>query len=397
MKILIAHNRYQHPGGEDAVVKTEYELLKSYGEDVRLYERNNIEIDSLSPGEKLKLLFSYRWSQSSYREFKNIVDEFKPDVVHLHNIFFLLTPSVYAACQERNIPVVHSQHNFRLLCSNGLFFRENHICEECLKHTLWRGVRYGCYKNSRILTALIVAIIDHHWKKGTWLKMVDAFITATEFGKRKFIEGGIPPEKIFVKPNFLYPDPGKREKDEGYALYAGRLSQEKGIELLIGAWKYVSAAPLKVMGDGPLMEKVKNIVKDKKVNNIEFLGFQSKENAARYMKGARFIIIPSLCYESFPRIIAEAFAYGIPVLASELGTMKSLIDDGRTGRLFEPGNERDLAKIAEWMFGYPEVLELMGVNARQEYENKYSAQKNYQFLKNIYNHAIAAKKKVLPS
>ncbi len=397
MKILIAHNRYQHPGGEDAVVKTEYALLKSYGEDVRLYERNNTEIDSLSPGEKLKLLFSYRWSQSSYREFKKIIDEFKPDIVHLHNIFFLLTPSVYAACQERNIPVVHSQHNFRLLCSNGLFFRENHICEECLKHTLWRGVRYGCYKNSRILTALIVAMIDHHWKKGTWLKMVDAFITATEFGKKKFIEGGIPPEKIFVKPNFLYPDPGKREKEEGYALYAGRLSEEKGIEILVRAWQYVSAAPLKVMGDGPLMERVKNIVKDKKVNNVEFLGFQSKENAARYMKGARFIIVPSLCYESFPRIIAEAFAYGIPVLASELGTMESLIDDGRTGRLFEPGNERDLAKIAEWMFGYPEVLELMGVNARQEYENKYSAQKNYQFLKNIYNHAVTEKKKVLSS
>src|SRR3989338_6862090 len=216
MKILIAHNRYRQPGGEDAVVKTEFDLLKKFGEDVRLYERTNNEINDYSLAGKINFFWNIGWSQKSYNEIRGVLKEFVPQVVHFHNIFFTLTPSVYQACRDEGIPVVQSLYNFRLLCSNALFFRDNKVCEECLEHrNLWRGAYYGCYRNSRLVTALMVRMLKSHWDKKTWVDQVDLYITATEFSKRKYITAGIPPEKIAVKPHV---DPNgslKENSDKG--------------------------------------------------------------------------------------------------------------------------------------------------------------------------------------
>ncbi len=395
MRILIVHNHYQQSGGEDAVVDAETALLKKFGNEVRLYERTNSELMKYSLLQKLNFVLNVAWSKDSYQQMKRIIREFHPDVVHFHNIFFMLSPSVYWACREENVPVVHSQHNFRLVCANGLFFRNNHVCEDCLEKSLWHGVIHRCYKNSRFITAMVAWLLNGHWKKGTWKKMVDYYITATEFSRQKLIQAGLAASKILVKPNFVDMYPMDRATIQNYALYVGRLSPEKGVDVLVQAWSTLTAIPLKIMGSGPMEESLKDFVAVHNLKHVEFLGYLSEQQYKEYMKGAQFIVLPSLCYENFPRIVAEAYAYGIPILASRLGTMPDLIKENETGLLFDAGNTEDLASKARWLTDHTQEAALMGERARREYEEKYSAEKNYEFLINIYRQAISGRAKEL--
>lgn len=388
MRILIAHNRYRHPGGEDAVVKTEFNLLKNFGEEVRLYERSNDELNDYSFFQKMGFLWNMGWSKNSYDDFRRVLREFSPDVVHFHNIFFTLTPSVYQACRDENIPVVQSLHNFRLLCSNALFFRDNRVCEECLEHkNLWRGVFYGCYRNSRLMTALMVRMLENHWKRRTWLTGVDRYITATEFSRRKYIAGGIPAERIVVKPNVHANGVYKENQDQGYALYAGRLTPEKGVQVLLKAWKKKALLPLKVVGDGPWGAEFKRQAQD--IREVEFVGFVAKDRYEEYLKGAKFLVVPSLCYENFPKVVAEAYAYGIPIVASDLGGFPEIIDDQKTGLLFRPNDENDLLEKVQWLLSRQDRRVLLQQNIRKVYATTYGVRKNYETLIEIYQKAIA--------
>ena len=395
MKILIVHNRYREPGGEDAVVQTEFNLLKSFKEDVRLYERNNAEIDDHSFFERLKFLWQMGSCRDSCGDLGRILREFKPDVVHFHNIFFMLTPAVYQVCVDENIPVVQSLHNFRLLCSNALFFRNNRVCEECFEHkNLWRGVRYGCYRNSRWMTALMVRMLENYWKKGTWIKDVDMYITATEFGRRKYIAAGIPSERIVVKPNIDREKVSMEQEsqDGGYALYAGRLSPEKGVEVLLKAWRKKSLLPLKIAGDGPLTDQLKRDAEG--IPDLEFLGFVSSDRYQEYFKKAKFLIVPSLCYENFPRVVAEAYLYGIPVVASDLGGFPEIVRHQETGALFRAGDHDDLLNKIQWLMSQESERPLMRRKIHELYTTLYSERRNYETLKDIYARAIAREKRV---
>lgn len=384
MRILIAHNHYNQAGGEDAVVKTESALLKKFNQEVYLYERHNKEIDSYSLFKKLNFLLRLDWSKDSYRQIKKIIREFRPDVAHFHNIFFVMTPSVYFACKEEGVPVVQSQHNFRLICSNGLLFRDNQVCEECVQKTLWRGVYHRCYKNSRLATALVVRMLQKHWKQDTWRKMIDLHIALSEFSRQKLVAGGIPPHKIVVKPNFIYPDSKNQRTDRGYALYVGRLSVEKGVYVLLDAWKSIKNLPLKIMGDGPLSGRLQSYVESQGIHQVDFLGYVPEGRYEECMKGAKILIVPSVCYENFPRVIAEAFSYGIPVVASRLGSMEELVKDKETGLLFRAGDPHDLKEKITWMLEHGDELEQMGKKARREYEEKYAAETSYKNLMDIY-------------
>ena len=223
--------------------------------------------------------------------------------------------------------------------------------------------------------------------------MVDCYITATEFGRQKYIRSGIPAEKIFVKPNFVHSDCKKQNNDKGYALYVGRLSHEKGVSLLLEAWQTGLDIPLKIMGDGPLSAELRTYVQTKNIKHVEFLGYQSKKQYDDYMNGAKFIVVPSVCYENFPRIIAEAYAYGIPVLASRLGTMEELVKDNVTGLLFTPGDSHDLAGKVRWLSDHRLEWQVMCTNVSQEYEQRYTAERNYNILMNIYKKALESKQK----
>ena len=389
MRILIVHNRYQQRGGEDAVFEAESQLLRRFGEDVQVYERSNVELKDYDVLQKMNFLFEINWSKKTYADIKRILKGFRPDVVHVHNIFYMISPSIYNACQEEGVPVVQSLHNFRLRCANGLFFRNNRVCEKCLDGSLWWGVWYRCYKNSSFMTALTVRLLDHYWRNRTWQEKVTYYLTATEFTRSKYIKAGISAGKIIVKSNFFDHSPLASQGDsQGYALYVGRLSHEKGVKVLLKAWKSLLEFPLKIMGDGPLMDELKAYAAKENLKLVEFLGYVPHQDYEAYLRNAKFVVVPSLCYENFPRIVAEAYAYGKPVLASRIGSFIELVRDNETGFLFEAGNSEDLLKKVHYFIDQENSVGKISRGARQEYESKYAPKDNYTDLKKIYEQAI---------
>jgi glycosyltransferase involved in cell wall biosynthesis len=309
-------------------------------------------------------------------------------VAHVHNTLALVTPSVYYACQDEGVPVVQTLYNYRLICPVGSLLREGRICEECINHSLWRSVRYGCYRNSRVQTAAVAGMLYRHRRRATWSQMIDAYLVPTEFMRRKLIEGGLPAVKIVVKPNFHEPDPGLRETSDDSALYVGRLTEEKGLRILVAAWKRMEHPPrLRIIGDGPLREELEQVA-GMSQGCIEILGQRSHAEAMEYLKKAAFVVLPSAWYEGFPHVILEAYACGVPILASRLGTLADVIEDGVTGLLFEPGQSADLAAKVLWMVGHETAARQIGLNGRRTYETLYRAEQNYQRLQAIYQGVI---------
>lgn len=384
MRILMGHNLYQTPGGEDTVARAEAELLRSYGEEVLEYQRHNDEFTRLNPASKISQLMSFGFNRTSYNEMRKVLRQFRPQVAHFHNIYYMLTPAVYRACRDENVPVVQSLHNFRMMCSNGLFYRHGHVCEDCVTKNLWEGVKHRCFRNSAIMTAVMASTLEGFWRKGVWLNDVDRFIVAAEFTRRKYVDRGIPVEKIVLKPHFMHPDPGRRHHDLGYVLYLGRLSQEKGVDVLLKAWRDLKTIPLKIAGSGLLESSLRDLVRKQNLSSVEFMGFQDQGEGQKLLAHARAIVVPSVCYENFPRVIVEAFAHGVPVLASRIGSLAELIEDGRTGVLVNPGDPADLERAVRWCFENPLKTLQMGDNARRVFEERYSARNNYEKLMEIY-------------
>jgi len=399
MKVLIVHNFYQSasPSGEDIVFKNEVELLRRNGIKVITYTKHNDEIKEYGLLGKLYLPFRSIWSVKTNEELKKLIKKEKPNIAHFHNIWYLISSSAYYACKDMGIPVVQTLHNFRIFCANGLLIRNGNVCEECISKTVNRlevigrlkliknALKYGCYRDSR-LHSLPIAFTEYfHWAKKTWINKVDAYIALTEFGKNKFIEAGLPAEKIFVKPNFLPNPPEPNYSHQNYACFLGRISKEKGLGLLIEAFKLLrnSQFKIKIIGDGPLKNYFEEKVKKEGINGIEFLGRKEHLESMEILKNAKFLILPSICYEMFPMTLIEAFACGKPVVASNLGVFSELVQNGKTGLLFEAGNIEDLAEKIKWMI--ENDCSEMGKNARKLFEERYSEKKNFEILIEIYN------------
>ncbi|NMG19077.1 glycosyltransferase family 4 protein [Brasilonema bromeliae] len=389
MRILSLHNRYQLPGGEDVVVSMERELLEANGHCVDLFEVNNDHITNSI--EKAKSAVNSIYSISSKTQILQRIASFKPDIVHVHNFFPILSPSVYYACREAAVPVIQTLHNYRLLCLNSYFFREGKVCEDCLgKSFAWPGVVHSCYRGSKTGSAVIGAMQSIHRTLQTWNKVVDVYITVTEFARQKYIQGNLPASKLVVKPNFLYPDPKPGEGQGNYALFVGRLSPEKGLETLLKAWeKLAGKIPLKIVGDGPLANTVASTAQ--RLTGVEWLGRLPKQEVLKLMKDAQALIFPSLWYEGFPLVIVEAYAVGLPVIASNLGSQSSLVEHGRTGLHFRPGDPEDLVAQVEWALTHPAALAQMRQETRGEFEAKYTAERNYQMLMDIYERVVNCK------
>jgi len=384
MKVLIGHNRYRWPGGEEAVVKTESRLLEAAGHPVQVFEADNDKVGrrGLNNIWTAKELF---WSTASYRRLREVLRAFKPDIAHFHNIYFSLTPSVYDACRDEGVAVVQSLHNFRMLCANALFFREGRVCEDCISKSPLEGIAHRCYKGSYLASGAVTALNQYHrWQK-TWTQKVDRYITATEFTRGKYVQAGLPAAKIAVKPNVFSPD-GDFVKPRGeFALYVGRLSPEKGVRNLIEAWEGLPHIPLKLVGDGPLMLQLKAEVERMGLRHIEFLGFADAQKYKDCMQGAKFLVIPSACYENFPRITVEAFAFGLPVLASRLGSLQEIVTEGQTGYLFDPTNTEELRAQAQRMWQMD--LGSMSQTVRDVFQQRYSPAINLRQLLDIYTQA----------
>ncbi|MGC2530525.1 MAG: glycosyltransferase [Candidatus Acidiferrum sp.] len=389
MRILLVHNSYQQPGGEDVVVGQESRLLMGKGHSVCVYSRSNREVKELSPAKRVLLIKDIVYSSDSKREIKELLRKQRPELVHVHNTFMMISPSVFEVCHEVGIPVLQTLHNYRLLCPAWTLSRNGEICEDCITGSLWNSVKHGCYRDSRVMTAAVAAMLKFHRFSGTWDDWVDGFVALSQFARKKFIEGGLPGQKIHVKPNFVHSDPGEKERPGKFALFVGRLSQEKGVETLLSAWSQLGRSyPLVVIGDGPLRGKLHFQASEQKIQAVTFKGWLPPAVTLEMMKQCAFLIVPSVWYEGFPMTIAEAFACGTPVLCSRLGGMQEIVDDERTGLHFEPGNAEDLAARVSQLLHEPDKLDAMGKAARKEYENRYTAERNYSLLMRIYEFTI---------
>jgi glycosyltransferase involved in cell wall biosynthesis len=387
VKVLVIHNSYQHRGGEEIVHDQEVRLLRSRGVQVVEYSRNNELPERLSITERMRLAQTTVWSSSTWREVRDLVNSEHPDIAHVHNTLFRISPSVYWACKASGVPLVQTLHNFRLLCPGGQFVRSSLVCEECVERGVWHGVRYGCYRNSRTATAAVALMLTAHKWARTWTDCIDAYIALSEFSRNKFVAAGMSAAKIFLKPNFVDPDPGVGEGQE-YALFLGRLYPEKGLRSLISAWKLLEPQiPLLIVGDGPMRDELHQQAAG--LEAVQFCGPVERPLAMSMLKRARFLVMPSECYENFPCAIAEAYACGVPVLASSMGSLVELVQPHRTGLHFRAGDFQDLARCVAWCWSHPQELRAMGLRARSEFENRYSAEKNYSMLMDIYNRVIA--------
>ena len=386
MKVLLVHNSYQKPGGEDRVYQVERDLLRAHGNEVIEYCRSNLEIEEYSSLERLMLVPRTLWSSQSRREVTQLLCRAKPDLVHVHNTFMVISPSIYSACKEQRVPVVQTLHNYRMLCPGGNFVRDGRVCHDCSAHLAY-GVLHGCYRGSRAGTAVVASMLAWHRVIGTYSRLVDRYIALSEFTRQNFVAAGFDPDKICVKPNCVYPDPGERTGDGAYALFVGRLETEKGVDTLLSAWRQMTQRiPLRLAGAGCLSEKVKGAALD--MPQVEYLGQVPSNRLMDIIKGARFLVLPSLCYENFPMTVAEAYACGVPVLASELGAMKEIVEQDRTGLLFRPGDVDDLVAKVSFAWNNQEYLKRLGRQAREEYETKYTSDLNYELLLKIYQSVL---------
>ena len=385
MNIIVCHNFYQQPGGEDRVFRDEIALLDSRGHRVVPFTMHN---DAVSQMSRVGLAARTIWNGRSARQLRDLVRREQADVVHFHNTLPLISPSAYYAARAEGAAVVQTLHNYRLLCPKSTFFRNGTVCEACQgKRIPWPAVRHACYREDRSASAVVTAMLSTHRILRTYINAVDTHIAVSEFSRQKFIEGGLPASKISIKPNFVDPDPGPGRGDGGYAMYLGRLSPEKGIETLLTAWDRLRGiVPLKVVGNGPLAERVAKAVDGNP--SITWLPGKDDAEVEGIMSRASFLIVPSTNYEGFPKTIVEALSQGTPVVASRLGPMAEVIDHGRTGLHFDPGCPRDLADRVQQLVADPSSLSSMRVEARNEYLKRYTPDVNYQMLMGIYQASL---------
>jgi glycosyltransferase involved in cell wall biosynthesis len=392
VKILMVHNAYREPGGEDVVHEAERDLMLAAGHRVVRYLRSNTEIDGYGPWRRATLPARTLWAWDTHRELRALLAAERPDIAHFTNTFPLVSPAAYDACRSAGVPVVQSLHNYRILCPAATFLRDGQICEECAVHSLRRAVRHRCYRGSRAASAVVAGMLALHRRRRTWSEQVDGYVALTGFARERLVAGGLPPDRVNVVPNFVHPDPGERIEAGGYALFAGRLAPEKGLDTLLQSWRRLeSRVPLRIAGDGPLRPVLEAEVA-RGLADVELLGPLPRGELVKVLQGARCLIVPSLWYEGFPMTIVEAFACGVPVIATRLGGLPEIVAEGRTGLLFAPADPGDLARTLESVWTDSEALAEMGRAARREYEAHYTAARHAELLEEVYARAIASRR-----
>jgi len=367
------------------VFRNERALLERAGSEVVLYERFNDDIDDSTFRKRCELALDGAWSRRSYDELTKLIRETRPDVAHFHNTFPQISPSAYAACQDNGVPVVQTLHNFRLICANALLTRDGKPCDACVGNTLLPALRHRCYRGSLPATGALVWMLTRNRWHGSYRRLVDRYIALTQFAADRLAMGGLPAEKIVVKPNFLEAARAGGEEREEYAIFVGRLSEEKGVRTMLRAWRAVHSLPLKIVGDGPLRAELSAIVEQENLP-IELLGQRTRDEILELVGRATLQVLPSEWFEGFPMVLLEAFACGTPVVASDIGSLAEIVGHESTGLLFQAGDAEDLARKVERLATDPSRRAL-GRSARAEYEQKYTPERNLDRLLEIYGQA----------
>ena len=380
MRVLVVHNSYRQPGGEDAVAATEAALLRQHGHAAMQYRVSNAGISGVFGIARAGLQCSY--STAARDSVRDVIQRFGPSVVHVHNFFPLLSPSIYDACRDEGVPVVQTLHNYRLICPGALLLRNGATCEKCVTGSAYRAVAHGCYRNSPLSTLPVAHMVQTHRRRATWTEKVDRFVALTNFAKAKFVEGGLPAERITVKPNSLLRTPVASRPSPNAppsALFVGRLSVEKGVGTLAVAWRQLQV-PLVVVGEGPMRDQLQG----GGYGHVRLLGQSPAQVVTRHMQAATFVVLPSICYEGFPMALLEAYAHARPVIASRIGALAELVTDHETGLLCEPGDAEDLVAKVRWAAEHPDAMRGMGLRAREVFDREYTADANYARLSAIY-------------
>lgn len=397
MKILLAHNYYgsSAPSGENQVFEAERAMLAARGLEVCEFTRHSDDIRGRGIAGAMQGALATPWNPWSARAVRERMREFRPDLVHVHNTFPLLSPSIFYAVGARAARVL-TLHNYRLFCPAAIPMRGGHICTECLdQHSTLPALRHGCYRGSRLATFPLALNVALHRLLGTWVHQIDVFIALTEFQKERMVAAGLPADRVHVKPNFFEgnPQPIPWLSRDDVVVFAGRLSEEKGVEHLVKAWlSWGEQAPeLRILGDGPLCARLLDIAQSRGTARIHFLGQVSAAEATQHIARARLLVLPSICFEGFPMVVREAFAFGTPVAVSDIGPLPSIVRDGISGLVFAAGNADSLLEIvrSSWKSGN---LEQLGRGARAEFEAHYNEEVNYKMLIDIYARAEVSRR-----
>lgn len=382
VRVLIVHNRYQQSGGEDAAVERDIASLTRAGHPVEAMVFENDSIASASA--RLWTALEAAHAPRAIARVRAAVTRFQPEVVHVHNFFPLVSPGVHAAVRRMGVATVQTLHNFRLVCANGMLTREGRPCEVCLDRSPYHAVRYRCYRGSRLGSLAVARMIDAHRRADTWTHQVNRFIALTSFARSFFERAGLPPARIRVRPNGL-PDPGQPDlRPRSGILFVGRLSAEKGVDVLQAAAR-LSRASVTVIGKGPLADVLAE------EPQLKLLGLRDHKDVQAAMACAAAVVVPSLWYEGLPMVIAEAFAAGTPVIASRIGALADLVEDGVTGLHVTPGDAADLARAMDRIVETPEAARSMGQAARRVYERDWAEDVTTRSLLAIYAEAIASR------
>ena len=380
--ILIVHNFYQIPGGEDTVVANEKKMLEDHGHKVLEYTRNNSELKNLTSIQKILLPITTIFNYTTFREIMRCIKENEIDIVHVHNTLNIISPSVYYAARACRVPVVQTIHNFRMVCPGATFFRDGNICEECRTKGMRKAIRYSCYRNSRVQTLACVLNLKIHSLTGIYRKI--NYICLTEFTKNK-LKAHTKGAKVFIKPNFVY-DLGMKKSHMDYYLFVGRVEEIKGIDLLIDAFKYLPEQKLKIAGRGELDAKIRERIQKENLSNIELLGYQNRESVNDLMRNAKALIMCSQWYETFGMVIAEAYSCGTPVIVGDIGNIKDLVVPGKTGELFVYNSYEDMISAIKRFENKP--YEEYSYNAYTLFNEKLTCEANYNQLMSIYDQLV---------
>ena len=388
VRVLLVHNAYQFSGGEDRAVEADRALLAARGHETKLYLRTYGEVANRKGLARLGLAADVVWSRSSYRELRHLIRAWRPNVAHFHNIFPLVSPSAYDACHAEGVPVVQTLHNYRLLCAAGTLLRDGRICELCVGRIPWPAVRYSCYRGSRPQSIVMAASIGGHAALGTWTTKVDAYIALTEFGRSIFVRGGLPEHRLFVRPNAVdAAEPGHYVGPRS-AIFAGRLSPEKGITTLLRAWEDLTEIPLKIVGGGPLLSSTREQV-GRGMRHVEVTGELPHAKVLDMIRRAGMLVFPSVCYESLGYAALEAMSAGIPVVASDIGAQAEVVADGVSGLLFTTGDAASLASAVRRLASSDDLALHLSRGAREAFLQRYSIDTSYQKLMAVYRYVGA--------
>jgi glycosyltransferase involved in cell wall biosynthesis len=384
VRVLFIHNEYQQSGGEDIALHLEQQALLRSGHEVySVIFSNKWETENDSKWMAAKNAI---YNKSADQLVTEKLEEIKPDVVHVHNIFFRASPSILYACRKQNVPVVMTLHNYRLICSNALLMRNNRVCEDCVHKTVHLpGIIHKCYRNSLTESILVSSFSGFHKVAGTWKEKVNKYIALTDFARNRILDSSLhlKPEQVVVKPNYS-PDFGVgKDNRESFYLFVGRLSKEKGIDFLLEAAAQAGIS-LVIAGEGPERERLENMYAS--YTKIKFSGNLERAKVIELMKKCKALIFPSIWYEGLPYTILEAFSTGTPVLASKLGAMEELIKDGYNGIHFEAANSDSIIKALIRFENGKSCC--MYTNARKSYEERYTIEKHLESIVSIYQSVL---------